>query len=89
MSLRYPAALALTLAVVLAAPGVAAKRIHRHPAHSAAPAPLVKHLYSARALGRARIVLQLKLFELREARLERARKAIERGLSVDRLLKTP
>ncbi len=43
-------------------------------------------LYSRRALRRVRLILQLRLLELRKARLERVRQAIERHLSVDRLL---
>lgn len=43
-------------------------------------------LYSRRALRRVRLILQLRLLELRKAHLERVRQAIERHLSVDRLL---
>lgn len=43
-------------------------------------------LYSSRALRRVRLILQLRLLELRKAHLERVRQAIERHLSVDRLL---
>ncbi len=43
-------------------------------------------LYSRRALRRVRLILQLRLLELRKARLERVRQAIEHHLSVDRLL---
>jgi len=46
-------------------------------------------VYSRRALRRARTILLLKLLELREARLERVRKAIERRLPVEELLDRP
>lgn len=46
-------------------------------------------LYSRRALRRARIILQLKLLELRSERLERVRKAVERRIPIDELLKDP
>jgi hypothetical protein len=87
MSLRYPAAAAVTLAALISAPGVAAKVANRHvvPA-SPPPVPVLKELYSQRALRRARIILQLKLMELREQRLERVRKAIERRIPIDQLL---
>jgi hypothetical protein len=90
MSLRYPAALALTLAVLLSASGVAAKVARRHHA-TALPtaAPNVHDLYSQRALRRAKTILQLKLLELRQERLERLRKAIERRIPLDELLKQP
>lgn len=88
MSPRYPAAVALTLMILIAAPGVAAKgvRHRRHPA--ATPPPRASDLYSARALRRARIILQLKLMELRAERLERVRKAIEKNVPIDDILKT-
>jgi hypothetical protein len=90
MSLRYPAALALTLAVVLSARGVAAKAGHRHHiVPLGTPAPNVRDLYSQRALRRAKTILQLKLLELRQERLERLRKAIERRIPVNELLKQP
>ena len=88
MTLRYPAAIALTLALIFCTGGAAAKRPAPHRA--AATAPAVKlDLYSRRALRRARTILQLKLLELREERLERARKAVLRRIPIDELLRTP
>lgn len=88
MSLRYPAAAALTLATLLSARSVAAKA----PASAAdpylQPHLTARALYSQRALKRARTILQLKFLELREQRLECLRKALERGIPTDRLLKT-
>ncbi len=87
MFLRYLAALLLTLAVT--APGAsAAKTIRRAQCTPRAPRPHVQidDLYSRRALRRARILLQLKLLELRSERLERVRKAIEQSVPIERLL---
>lgn len=44
-------------------------------------------LYSRRALKRARTILELKLMELRAEHLERLRKALEKHLPIDQLLK--
>ena len=85
---RYRAVLALTSLLSLgAAPG----HHHRHPVrhrHSslAAAAPGLE-LYSRRALRRAKIILQLKLLELRQEQLDRVRRAVERHLPID--LPTP
>jgi hypothetical protein len=88
MLARYLAALALTLALAASLP--AAARVPRHgrthrtaAGHGISPASL----YSSRALRRARTILQLKLLELREERLERVRKAIEKRVPIDQLLK--
>lgn len=43
-------------------------------------------LYSQRALRRARTILQLKLLEMRKAKLERVRRALEQRLPVSQLL---
>lgn len=89
MSPRYRAALALTLAFAASLPAAAHVPRHRiavrHDVTSAAPAEV---LYSRRALRRAKTILQLKLLELRRARLDRVRKAIEKNVPVDVLLKT-
>ena len=84
---RYRAVLALTSLLSLGA----AHAHHRHPARHArsnlvAPAPGLE-LYSRRALRRAKIILQLKLLELREQQLDRVRRAVERHLPID--LPTP
>lgn len=78
MNLRYPAMLVLTSLLLGAAATVPIRR----------PPPDVRTLYSPRALRRARIILQLKLLELRKERLERIRRAIEQGLPLDSILKT-
>ena len=88
MSLRYPAAAALTLAALLSARGVAAKMPAATPAPFMQPGLTVRALYSQRALRRARTILQLKLMELREKRLTCIRKALERGIPTEQLLKT-
>lgn len=94
MSLRYPAALALTLAVAAFLPTGARTPRHQHATRHAtrsatkAHAPIsASDLYSQRALRRARIILELKLMELRSERLERVRKAIEKHVPIDELLK--
>jgi hypothetical protein len=89
MSLRYPAAVALTLAALVSARGVAAKAPGAGAAAAYPRVPVsVREVYSQRALKRARTILQLKLLELREQRLTCIGKAIERGIPADRLLKT-
>lgn len=91
MPLRYRAALALTLALTASLPAHAAVPHHRHTGrrHTAATAAAVsaEDLYSRRALRRARIILELKLMELRSERLERVRKALEKHVPIDQLLK--
>ncbi len=76
MYLRYRAGLVLTSLLVLCAATGTAKT-----------APHADEIYSRRALRRARIILQLKLLELRSERLERVRKALERHIPIDKLLK--
>jgi hypothetical protein len=88
MILRYIAASALTLAAaLLLTAGTAARGRRVHPAP--VTYPRAEDLYSARALRRARIILQLKLLELRKEHLERVRKAIEQHAPIDQLLKVP
>ena len=86
MPFRYRASLALTLAGLLAAAPAAAAT--RAPLHRTARMPAIAPyaLYSRRALLHARIILQLKLMELRSERLERVRGAIERHVPIDKLL---
>jgi len=85
---RYRAALALTSLLLLAA----APPQHRHhnrarPAHIPSRAPaLGLDLYSRRALRRAQIILELKLMELREERLDAIKHAIERRIHGNELL---
>ncbi len=92
MRSRYRAALALTLALAVSLPAAARVPRHGHSHRRRAGAPLslsAEDLYSRRALRRARIILQLKLLELRSEHLERVRKAIERRLPIDEILKEP
>ena len=92
MAPRYRAALALTLALAASLPTSASTPAHRHRRSSFKPpaaVPAASDLYSRRALRRARIILELKLLELRRERLDGVRKALEKHLPVDELLKTP
>ena len=86
MQVRYPAALVLTLALT-ANPAGAHSR-HRQPRTQPQSSLRAGQLYSSRALRRARIILQLELLELRSEHLDRVRRAIERRLPVDQLLKS-
>lgn len=92
MSPRYLAVLTLTLALTASLPAAARTPRHGHPVRRTAPIAAsvsAEDLYSRRALRRARIILQLKLMELRSERLERVRKAIEKHVPIDELLKDP
>ncbi|HET7814460.1 MAG TPA: hypothetical protein VFL13_08810 [Candidatus Baltobacteraceae bacterium] len=80
MNNRYRAMVALTSLLLLAGAPVPRGR------HTAVPST---SLYSQRALRRARTILQLKLLELRKARLERVFRAIERGLPPDEMKHIP
>jgi hypothetical protein len=91
MLIGYRAGLALTSLLLLlctaASPASTSDANKRRAAQVAAThRPAVDQLYSARALRRARTILQLKLLELRSERLERVRKAIESGVPIDVLL---
>jgi hypothetical protein len=87
---RYRAALALTLALAASLPAAArAPRRHHRDVPATAAAMPADALYSARALRRVRTILQLKLWELRRERLERIRKALEKNVPVEQLLKMP
>ena len=76
MLIRYPVAILLT-SLLLAAAHLPPRRHTSDSVHA---------LYSARALRRARTILQLRLLELRKEHLEQLRKAIERGIPIDKLL---
>lgn len=92
MPLRYRTALALTLALAASLPAHAGVPRHRHAGHprSASSAAIsAQDLYSRRALRRARIILELKLMELRSEHLERVRKALEKHAPISQLLKEP
>lgn len=90
MPLKWRACLALASIIVLTQPAWASDK--RKPARARIMAQnryTAADVYSRRALRRARTILLLKLLELREARLERVRKAIERRLPVEELLDRP
>lgn len=92
MAPRYRAALALTLALAVCLPAAAHPARKRHGKRRATTPALTLSagdLFSRRALRRARIILELKLLELRAERLERVRKAIEKHAPLDDLLKMP
>jgi hypothetical protein len=87
MPLRYRALVALTLITLAYAPGWAAKPGRHRTAAGPTPEPvLAERLYSRRALRRAKTIVELKLLELRLERLERLRKAIERGIPIEQIL---
>ncbi len=96
MPIRYPIALAVTSLFLLAAPAWAQPSAtqDRHRGRLATPAPArarsaaPEQLYSRRALRRARIIVQMRLFELREERLERVERAIERRLPAADILRS-
>ncbi|MBV9270301.1 MAG: hypothetical protein JO165_04350 [Candidatus Eremiobacteraeota bacterium] len=76
---RYLALIVVTS--LLATPAArAAKKAHPSPVTTA---PCAGSLYSRAAVRRARILLQLQMYELRKARLERVREAIRRNLPPD------
>jgi hypothetical protein len=76
-------AAALTLAA--AAPAASQDRPLPRPARAASPAPERDAQLSKRALRRARLLIEMRLLELREERLECARSAILRHLPPDLL----
>ena len=91
MHVRRWLATALWLTIVLAGPAIAKDK---HPGHlrhrphaslrrQVPAAGSVEALYSRRALRRARTILQLRLLELRQARLDCIRAAIQRRLPAD------
>jgi hypothetical protein len=87
MAFRYLAAFTLTLALAASLPG-SAKRVHhrRHKAHPSPPPMAADQIYSKQALRRAKMILELKLLELRRERLERVRKAILDHVPIEQIL---
>jgi len=79
MNAPYRTVAAATWLLILLACPAAAKDKHLHIAARRDPPGTA--LYSARALRRARTILQLRLMELRAERLECVREAIERTIS--------
>ena len=89
---RYRTALALTLALTASLPAAARapgrrNAVHHHARVAGSVSISPDGLYSRRALRRARTILELKLLELRSERLERVRKALEKHIPIDELLK--
>ena len=75
--------LATTLAlIILLGASVSAKHSAPHARRISQASPALG-MYSRRALRKSAIILQLKLLELREERLERVRRVIEKRLPVD------
>jgi len=70
-------ATATWLLILLACPAGAKDK---HLPRKAGPATPETGIYSPRALRRARTILELRLMELRAARLECVREAVERAL---------
>lgn len=85
MNVRYPAALLLTSLMVACPAAAARQRPHPRPVPASAYG---SSLYSPRALRRAKLLLQFRMLELRKARLDRVRKAIEQRVPVDELLRS-
>lgn len=90
MPLGYRAALALTSLLALGAVASPAPKhaTARRPRHFSVTAPAAS-IYSRHALRQARIILQLKMLEMREARLERIRRVVEGKLPPDSLFSLP
>lgn len=94
MPIAYRAIAALTSLLLFPVPlrAASAHRPRANPAAHRQPAAAAEFstaLYSRRALRRARIILQMKLWELKSARLERVEKALKRHIPLDELLKMP
>ena len=90
MPLGWRACLALALVIVLTQPVWPSDKRKPPSANKLAHTPYAAaDLYSRRALRRARTILLLKLLDLREARLDRVRKAIERRLPIEQILDEP
>ncbi len=86
MALGWRACLALALIIVLTQPAWPSDKRKPSGATKLAHTPYPADIYSRRALRRARTILMLKLLDLREAHLERVRKAIERRLPIEQIL---
>jgi hypothetical protein len=78
MNAPYRTVAAATWLLILLACPAAAKDKHLHL--KAKPADPGTGIYSPRALRRVRTILELRLMELRAARLECVREAVERAL---------
>ena len=68
----------LLAALIAAGPASPAPAATTHPAAGAALAP--EELFSRRAMRRARLLIQMRLFQLRDERLECVREALRRRL---------
>ncbi|MDQ2991467.1 MAG: hypothetical protein M3R30_01435, partial [Candidatus Eremiobacteraeota bacterium] len=78
MNAPYRTVAAATLVYILLASPATAKDKYQHRTVGAAPPPV--GLYSPRALKRVRTILEMRLMELRAARLECVRETLERVL---------
>ncbi|MDP9018047.1 MAG: hypothetical protein M3N19_06990 [Candidatus Eremiobacteraeota bacterium] len=79
---------ALFFAILLVAPASASATANRRIPAIAKTAPSLD-LYSQRARRRARIILELKLLEMRKAHLDRVRQVIEKRIPLDCLFNQP
>jgi hypothetical protein len=77
---RYRIVVALTSLMVAFVPSTC------HPEVQMRSICLEGPLYSARAIRRAKVLLQLQLLQMREEGLDRARAAVERKITIDQLL---
>jgi len=77
-----------TLATAAAPPSAPLRRTasRSSPRPAASPQALTSSLYSRRSRRLVQSYLRLKLWEMREADLERARKVVERKLGIGHLL---
>lgn len=86
---RYLAAVLMTSLAL--APASAATKVRKPERLQKPPAATysVDGLYSARALRRAKLLLQFRLLELRKARLDRVRTIVETHGGIEDLLRLP
>lgn len=71
----------LTAALLATAPAIAATPAPARPTASPSTAPLTpEEVFSRRALRRARLLLQMRMLQLRDERLECIREALRRQL---------
>jgi hypothetical protein len=84
-----PALVPILLILASLAPAYAAPPAHGPDSHRPPPGTAQIDLYSPRVRRSTVTYLRLRLLELREEGLDRARAAIERRLSIDDLLREP
>jgi hypothetical protein len=76
---RYLAAIAVT-SLLMTPAAHAGKKAHPSPV---VVTPIPGSIYSRRAIRRARLLIQMQMYELHKARLDRIREAIRRNLPPD------